>query len=182
MSPICYEFTIFVLTNMNLICLAGTLNPRAHYISSMGTNQPNSLRTAFERMIDLDTVAEALSEVQTFCVKASSFSSPLAQKMAVDGKTSPGMHSDDGNDRDDNGGCTSSLVTQGGGYECPLSPFTADQFTHCTQDPDHGASTSSRIPSSQANAPVDSSGSSSQWIDDVPVPDPYIYHIPDIHS
>jgi hypothetical protein len=43
-------------------------------------------------MTDLDTVVAALSEAQTFCIKAGSFSSPLAQKMVVDGKTSPGMH------------------------------------------------------------------------------------------
>jgi hypothetical protein len=43
-------------------------------------------------MTDIDTVAEALSEPQTFCVKVVSFSSPLAQKMAVDGKTSHGMY------------------------------------------------------------------------------------------
>jgi hypothetical protein len=35
---------------------------------------------------------------------------------------------------------------------------------------------------SEANAPVDSSGSSSQWIDDLFIPDPYTYHIPNIHS
>jgi hypothetical protein len=62
MSPICYEFTIFVVTNMSLICTAGALNPRAHYISGMGPGQLNVLRTAFERMIDLDTAAAALSE------------------------------------------------------------------------------------------------------------------------
>jgi hypothetical protein len=58
----------------------------------MGTGQLNALRSAFERMIDVDTVAEALSEAQTFCVKVGSFSSPLAQKMMVDGKMSPGMY------------------------------------------------------------------------------------------
>jgi hypothetical protein len=84
--------SIFVVTNMPLICVAGALNPHAHYISDMGTGQLNALRTAFERMTNLDIAAEALSEAQTFCVKASSFSSPLAQKMAVDGKTLPGMH------------------------------------------------------------------------------------------
>jgi hypothetical protein len=89
--------------------------------------------------------------------------------------------SDDGNDRDDTGGGTDSLVTQRGGYERPLSPFTADQFTHCTHDLDHGAPTSPRILVSQDNAPVDSSDSSSQWIDDVPAPGPYTYHILDIH-
>jgi hypothetical protein len=35
---------------------------------------------------------------------------------------------------------------------------------------------------SEANAPVDSSGSSSQWTDDLPIPSPYTYHTPDIHS
>jgi hypothetical protein len=40
--------------------------------------------------------------------------------------------SDDGNDGDDIGGGNTSLVAQGGGHERPLSPFTADQFTHCT--------------------------------------------------
>jgi hypothetical protein len=43
-------------------------------------------------MTDLDTATAALLEVQTFCVKAGSFSSPLAQKMVIDGKTSSGMH------------------------------------------------------------------------------------------
>jgi hypothetical protein len=42
-------------------------------------------------MTDFDTAAVALSEAQIFCAKTDSFSSPLAQKMAVDGKTSPGM-------------------------------------------------------------------------------------------
>jgi hypothetical protein len=92
MSLICYEFTIFVVTNISLICTAGALNPRGHYVSNMGSGQLNALRTAFERMTDLDTAAAALSEVQTFCAKTGSFSSPLAQKMAVDDKTSPGMH------------------------------------------------------------------------------------------
>jgi hypothetical protein len=58
----------------------------------MGTGQLNVLRSAFERMTDVDIAAEALSETQTFCVNAGSFSSPLAQKMVVDGKTSPGMY------------------------------------------------------------------------------------------
>jgi hypothetical protein len=44
---------------------------------------------------------------------------------------------DDGNDGDDTGGGTASLAAQGGGHERPLSPFTTDQFTHCTQDEDH---------------------------------------------
>jgi hypothetical protein len=43
-------------------------------------------------MTDVDTSAEALLEAQTFCTKAGSFSSPLAQKMAGDGKTAPGMY------------------------------------------------------------------------------------------
>jgi hypothetical protein len=85
MSLICYEFNIFVITNMSLICTVGALNPRGHYVSSMGTGQLNALRTAFERMIDLNTTAAALSEAQTFCANNSSFSSPLAHKMTVDG-------------------------------------------------------------------------------------------------
>jgi hypothetical protein len=92
MSLICYEFTIFVVTIMSLICTADTLNPRDHYVSGMGTGQLNALRTAFERMTDLNTVAAALSEPQTFYTKTGSFSSPLAHKMTVDGKTSPDMH------------------------------------------------------------------------------------------
>jgi hypothetical protein len=43
-------------------------------------------------MTDLDTTATVLSEAQTFCAKTGSFSSPLAQKMAVDGKTWSDMH------------------------------------------------------------------------------------------
>jgi hypothetical protein len=88
--------------------------------------------------------------------------------------------SDDGNDGDDTGGDTASLAAQRGGYERPLSSFTADQFTHYTQDEDHGVPTSPRILVSEA--PVDSSGSSSQWIDNVSVPGSYTYHIPNIHS
>jgi hypothetical protein len=40
--------------------------------------------------------------------------------------------SDDGNDEDDIYGGTASLTAQGGGNEWHLSPFTTDQFTHCT--------------------------------------------------
>jgi hypothetical protein len=90
--------------------------------------------------------------------------------------------SDDGNDGDDTGGGTASLAAQGGGHEGPLSPFTADQFTHCTQDKDHDVLTSPRILVSEANDLVDSSASSSQWIDDLPIPSPYTYHITGIHS
>jgi hypothetical protein len=56
------------------ICVAGALNPRGHYIFGMGTGQLNALKSAFERMTDVDTAAEALSEAQIFCVKAGSFS------------------------------------------------------------------------------------------------------------
>jgi hypothetical protein len=45
--------------------------------------------------------------------------------------------SDDGNDGDDTGGGTASLAAQEIANEQPLSPFMADQFTHCTQDQDH---------------------------------------------
>jgi hypothetical protein len=90
--------------------------------------------------------------------------------------------SDDGSNGDDTGGGTPSLAAQGGGHERPLSPFTADQFTHCTQNEDHGIPTSPRIPVSETNAPVDSSGSSSKWIDNLPILGPYTYHILDIHS
>jgi hypothetical protein len=90
--------------------------------------------------------------------------------------------SDDGHDGDDTSGGTASLATQETTHEQPLSPFTADQFTHCTQDQDHGRPASPRIPSHTTNALVDSSGSSSHWIDDVPFTSPYKYHIPDIQS
>jgi hypothetical protein len=73
MSLICYEFIILVVTNMSLICTARTLNPRGHYVSGMDPGQLNALRTAFERMTDLDIAAAALSEVQTFCANAGSF-------------------------------------------------------------------------------------------------------------
>jgi hypothetical protein len=62
MSLICYGFTIFIVTNMSLICTAGALNPRDHYVSGMGPSQLNALITAFERMTDLDTAAAALSD------------------------------------------------------------------------------------------------------------------------
>jgi hypothetical protein len=39
---------------------------------------------------------------------------------------------DDANDGDDTGGGTASLAAQEIAHEQPLSPFTADQFTHCT--------------------------------------------------
>jgi hypothetical protein len=90
--------------------------------------------------------------------------------------------SDDGHDGDDTGGGTASLATQETAHEQPLSPFTTDQFTHCTQDQDHGGPALPRIPSHTANALVDSSGSSSHWIDDVPITSPYKYHISDIQS
>jgi hypothetical protein len=61
---------------MSLMCTIGTLNPRAHYVSGMGLDQLNALRTVFERMIDLDTAATVLSEAQTFCANASFFFKP----------------------------------------------------------------------------------------------------------
>jgi hypothetical protein len=76
MSLICYEFTIFIVTNISLICTTGALNPRDHYVSGMSPSQLNALRTAFEIMTDLDTSPTTLCEAQTFCVKAGSFSSP----------------------------------------------------------------------------------------------------------
>jgi hypothetical protein len=90
--------------------------------------------------------------------------------------------SDDDNNGDDTGGGTASLATQETCHEQPLSSFTADQFTHCTQDQYHDGPASSRIPSRTVNALVDSSVSSFQWIDDVPITSPYKYHIPDIQS
>lgn len=57
----------------------------------MGSGQMTALRDAFERLTDVDTAAEALSETQTYRTKFGSFASPLARKMACDGKTSPGM-------------------------------------------------------------------------------------------
>jgi hypothetical protein len=61
MPLICYEFNIFVVTNMSLICTVGALNPRGHYVFGMSSGQLNALRTAFERIIDLDTTTSALS-------------------------------------------------------------------------------------------------------------------------
>jgi hypothetical protein len=40
--------------------------------------------------------------------------------------------SDDGNDGDDTSGGTASLSAQETAHEQPLSPFTTEQFTHCT--------------------------------------------------
>jgi hypothetical protein len=80
MSLICYEITIFIVTNMSLICTTDTLNPRVHYVFGMGHGQLNALRSAFERMTYLNTAAAALSDAQTFCVNIGSFSSPVTQK------------------------------------------------------------------------------------------------------
>jgi hypothetical protein len=86
------------------------------------------------------------------------------------------------NDDGNNGNDTDGGTAQGGGHERPLSPFTADQFKHCTQDEEHDVPTSARILVSEANASVDSSVSSSQWTDDLSIPVSYTYHISDIHS
>ena len=91
-----YLFCCFLLirpiwANIYHIFAAGALHPRAHYGYGMGSNQMNALREAFERMADIDTAAEALSEAQIYRTKGGSFSSELAKKMACDGKTSPGI-------------------------------------------------------------------------------------------
>jgi hypothetical protein len=54
--------------------------------------------------------------------------------------------SDDGNDGDDTDNGIVSLVAQETTHEQPPSSFTADQFTYCIQDQDHGSPTSPRIP------------------------------------
>jgi hypothetical protein len=48
------------------------------------------------------------------------------------------------------------------------------------QDVDYGRLSSARMPTDSDNAPVDSFGSSTQWTDDLPIPGPYSYHIPDV--
>jgi hypothetical protein len=50
------------VTNISLICAAGALDSRGHYVSGMGTGQLNALRIAFERMTYLDIAATALLE------------------------------------------------------------------------------------------------------------------------
>lgn len=93
---------------------------------------------------------------------------------------------DDSDDGDDTGGGGGGGMTSLGGHEGgehqPLSPFTADQYTHVTQDQDHGMPTSQRIPSDKGKEPADSSESSTQWTGDVPLPGPYHYNIPDAHN
>jgi hypothetical protein len=88
--------------------------------------------------------------------------------------------SDDGNDGDDIGGAMTPLATDQGGHEQALSPFTADRFTHTTHNADHGMLTSARMPSGRNSVPTDSFSSSTEWIDDHPLPGPYTYNIPDV--
>jgi hypothetical protein len=117
----------------------------------------------------------------------------VSSDATTDEESPPYQESNDSSSKDDSdggddpgagdaGGGTSAF----GGYRAsdiePLSPFTADQYTHVTQDQDHGMPTSQRISSGKGKEPADSSESSTQWTGDIPVPGPYHYNIPDAHN
>lgn len=71
--------------------VAAALNPRTHYAYSPSATVFQDLRQAFEWMTDIDTAAAALLEVEMYRRKTGEFGRALARKMAIDGKTSPGM-------------------------------------------------------------------------------------------
>jgi hypothetical protein len=70
---------------------AAALNPCTHYVYDTTARVTKDLREAFEYMTDTDTYVTALQEVDHYRWKQGTFSSKLAQKMAYDSNTSPGM-------------------------------------------------------------------------------------------
>jgi hypothetical protein len=51
------------------------------------------LKTAFDRMTDVQSTMQALEEAEVFRMKHGKFASKMAQQMATDPKTSPCMSS-----------------------------------------------------------------------------------------
>jgi hypothetical protein len=76
---------------MSVSFATGTLNPHSHYAYGTTPNLMKELREAFEYMADTDTCIAALQEVEHFKRRHGTFSTELAQRMAYDKITSPGM-------------------------------------------------------------------------------------------
>jgi hypothetical protein len=78
-------------SNMSYSFAATTLNPHTHYAYGTATNVMQDLREAFEYMADTETCVADLLEPGHYRRKQGSFLKDLAQKMAYDSNTSPGM-------------------------------------------------------------------------------------------
>ena len=67
------------------------LNPRAHYAYGTTVNILRDLRVALEVLTDANTAVLALQEAEIYRRKQGEFARPLAERMAYDPNTSPGM-------------------------------------------------------------------------------------------
>ena len=69
---------------------AAVLNPRLLYRYNPTVTMFGGLKEAFSRMTDIHTSIVALQEAEIFRQQLGEFSTELAQKMAMDPKTTPG--------------------------------------------------------------------------------------------
>jgi hypothetical protein len=76
---------------MSVLFAASALNPRSHYAYGTTPNLMKELREAFEYMADTDTCIITLQEAEHFRRRQGTFSMEVAQRMAYDKITSPGM-------------------------------------------------------------------------------------------
>jgi hypothetical protein len=77
--------------DMSVSFAASALNPRSHYAYGTTPNLMKELRDASEYMAGTDTCIAALQQAKHFRRRQGTFSTELAQMMAYDKITSPGM-------------------------------------------------------------------------------------------
>jgi hypothetical protein len=80
---------ILVLISSHSYCAAGVLNLALSYTMDPTREMYRMLKDAFERITDVESTVQALQEAEVFRMKHGEYGSEMAQRMAMDPKTSP---------------------------------------------------------------------------------------------
>jgi hypothetical protein len=80
---------ILMLITSHSYFAAGVINPALSYTMDPTTEMHQMLKDAFERMMDVESVVQALQEAEVFRMKHGEYGSEMAQWMATDPKTTP---------------------------------------------------------------------------------------------
>ncbi|WVZ69524.1 hypothetical protein U9M48_018297 [Paspalum notatum var. saurae] len=78
--------TVMTATYMGTAC---ALNPYVHYTIGVSQSVMSLVRTGVDKMLEVDSAAQALQEFETFRRKLGEFSNDIARRMAIDRNTSP---------------------------------------------------------------------------------------------
>ncbi|WVZ94087.1 hypothetical protein U9M48_040024 [Paspalum notatum var. saurae] len=78
--------TVMTGTYMETAC---ALNPYMHYTIGVSQSVMSLVRKGVDKMLEVDSAAQALQEFETFRKKLGEFSTDIAKRMAIDRNTSP---------------------------------------------------------------------------------------------